>query len=51
VIGIDLESVASLWLCAKKFKTLNICTIVVLWSFVVVMEIEELFVLSGESVA
>jgi hypothetical protein len=31
-IGNDFESVASMWLCAKKFKTLNICTIVVLWS-------------------
>jgi hypothetical protein len=25
-IGSDVESIASLWLCDKKFKTLNICT-------------------------
>jgi hypothetical protein len=32
VIGFDFESVASLWLSAKKFKTLNICTTTVMWS-------------------
>jgi hypothetical protein len=32
VIGGDFESLASLWLCSKKFKTLNICTSVVLWA-------------------
>jgi hypothetical protein len=32
VFGVDFESVASLWLCAKKYKTLNICTTAVMWS-------------------
>jgi hypothetical protein len=31
-IGVDFESVASLWSCAKKFKTLNICATAVMWS-------------------
>jgi hypothetical protein len=31
-IGTDFESVAGKWLCAKKFKTLNICITAVLWS-------------------
>jgi hypothetical protein len=31
-IGTDFESVASLWLCAKKFKTINIGTTVVMWA-------------------
>jgi hypothetical protein len=30
-IGTDFESVASLWLCAKKFKSINIGTIAVMW--------------------
>jgi hypothetical protein len=30
-IGSDFESVASPWLCVKKFKTLNICTTAVMW--------------------
>jgi hypothetical protein len=32
VIGAGFESVARLWLCDKKFKTLNICTTAVLWA-------------------
>jgi hypothetical protein len=28
----DFESIASLWLCSKKFKTLNIYTSAVLWA-------------------
>jgi hypothetical protein len=32
VIGADFESVASMWLCAKRFKTINICTTAVLWT-------------------
>jgi hypothetical protein len=31
-VGNDFESVASPWLCAKKFKTLNICTTAVMWA-------------------
>jgi hypothetical protein len=30
-LGNDFESVAALWMCAKRFKTLNICTTAVLW--------------------
>jgi hypothetical protein len=31
-VGTDFESIASPWLCAKKFKSLNICTTAVMWA-------------------
>jgi hypothetical protein len=45
-IGGDFKSIASLWLCSKKFKSLNICTTVV---FMGLVENEKLPMLSGES--